>query len=376
MRKFLHIFTCAVAVLFGVAHVAVAGQPAAGLIRGVVSDDSGAVMPGVSVTATSAAGVVLASATTDAVGVYTLEGLPSGNFTVAFQLDGFAAVAAAVLLEPGAERTLSPRLLLAPLKEDVVVVGRAPVDPPKRRPAPPPPPPPVILPVVQHDRDSICGPAKPDGASKSFGTIQARRGTAENGLYAKGDQLLVDGGTDTGLEVGENYAVRRLYRVDGARVATLEHTSGLLQIVSAKERDAVAVVVYACDAFMPGDILGRFRPEPIRAPEPLGVPAFDNAAKILFADIGQLLGVERRLMVIDRGVSSDLRVGQALTIFRSRGKRSPLVLGEAVIVAIRKDSATIRVERATDDISFGDWAAPQRYPVSSAGVVSPPSNTP
>jgi hypothetical protein len=229
---------------------------------------------------------------------------------------------------------------------------------------------------VQHDRDSICGPAKPDGSSKSFGTIQARRGTSENGLYAKGDQLIVEGGFETGLEVGQNYAVRRNYRVDGARVATLEHTSGLLQIVSAKERDAVAVVVYACDAFMPGDMLSPFRPEPVRVPEPLGVPAFDNAAKILFADIGQLLGVERRLMVIDRGISSDLRVGQSLTVFRRRGKRSPLVLGEAVIVAIRNDSATIRIERATDDISFGDWAAPQRYPVPAGGLTSLNSSSP
>jgi hypothetical protein len=81
-------------------------------------------------------------------------------------------------------------------------------------------------------------------------------------------------------------------------------------------------------------------------------------------------------MVIDRGLSSDLRVGQSLTVFRNRGKRSPFVLGEAVIVAIRKDSATIRIERATDDISFGDWAAPQRYPMTSAGVSDERAATP
>jgi hypothetical protein len=46
-----------------------------------------------------------------------------------------------------------------------------------------------------------------------------------------------------------------------------------------------------------------------------------------------------------------------------------------VIVAIRNDSATIRIERADDDISFGDWAAPQRYGASSAGMssVRPPN---
>ena len=264
MRRFLHIFATALVALLFVGRVAATGQITESRIGGVVSDDSGAVMPGVAVTALNGAGVVVATATTDAVGGYALDGLPSGNLTVTFELDGFAAVKEPLLLEPRTERTLSPTLLLAPLKESVEVVGRAPVDPPKRRPAPPPPPPPVVVPVVQHDRDSICGPAKPEGSTKSFGTIQARRGTAENGLYAMGDQLLVEGGTETGLATGQNYAVRRHYRADGARTATLEHTSGLLQIVSASERDSVAVVVYACDAFMPGDMLGAFHPEPVR----------------------------------------------------------------------------------------------------------------
>jgi hypothetical protein len=66
--------------------------------------------------------------------------------------------------------------------------------------------------------------------------------------------------------------------------------------------------------------------------------------------------------VIDRGSSNGIRVGQRLTLFRPRrrgvGERS--ILGDAVVVAIRADSATIRVERATDIIMFGDLAAPQR----------------
>jgi hypothetical protein len=102
-------------------------------------------------------------------------------------------------------------------------------------------------------------------------------------------------------------------------VVTGEHTSGLLQIVSAEERVSKAVVVYACDELMQGDFLASFEPEPVRQPDPVaGTPEFGDAARILFADVGQMLGVPRRLMVIDRGSSNGLRVGQRLTLFRPR----------------------------------------------------------
>jgi hypothetical protein len=74
------------------------------------------------------------------------------------------------------------------------------------------------------------------------------------------------------------------------------------------------------------------------------------------------MGVPRRLMVIDRGSAYGIRAGQRLTLFRRRGRHAekPDVVGDAIVVAVRTDSATIRVERATDAILSGDWAAPQR----------------
>src|SRR4029077_11808927 len=117
--------------------------------------------------------------------------------------------------------------------------------------------------VPEHDRDSICGPAKPGVTSEFFGTIRSRRYPAQNGLYAKGDELFIDGGTANVLEVGRNVVARRLYHVSGdPRGSTAEHTAGLLQIVAAGEGASVAVVIYACDELMRGDRLAPFTPEP------------------------------------------------------------------------------------------------------------------
>jgi hypothetical protein len=218
--------------------------------------------------------------------------------------------------------------------------------------------------VPTHDRDSVCGPAKPDASPESFGTILSGRYDGKGGLYTTGAELIIDGGVLNGLDVGRNLVVRRYYRVRGPGLAGAdvigEHSAGLLQIVAADERSSIAVVMYACDELMKGDFLASFKPESIRTPDPMGIPAYRDAARILFADEGQLLGAPRRLMVIDRGSEHGVSVGQRLTLFRQgRSAATPDVVGDAIVVAVRTDSATIRVERVTDAISSGDWAAPQ-----------------
>jgi hypothetical protein len=360
-----------VAALLIILSMAGAFETGPGVIRGEVVDDSGGVMPGVTVVATAADGRTLATSVTDGVGGYVLKSLPPGPVHLTFELAGFETAVVELTVRPGVESRVVQRLGLAAITESVVVYSKVPVDPPRplipldrQRPRLPPPPPLVVIPVPTHDRDSICGPAKPGATDESFGTIRLRRNKEERGLYSTGDELVIDGGTLNGLEVGRNLVVRRYYRVSGLAGGSVtgEHSSGLLQIVTADERSSIAVVVYACDELMPGDFLASFTPEPIRIPDPVGIPAFGAAARILFADAGQTLGVPRRLMVIDQGREDSIRVGQRLTLFRRRAwdASKPDVVGDAIVVAVRTNSATIRVERANDAISSGDWAAPQR----------------
>jgi hypothetical protein len=389
MRSAARILVFAPFVLLGLSWTADSSETVSGGVRGAVADDSGGVLPGVTVTATSTDGHVLAAAVTDEAGAYAMRALPAGSVRLTFELEGFATDSVAITIHAGHEAIVEEHLALAPLSEDVTVYGRAPVDPPP----PPPPPPPVVIPVPDHDRESICGPAKPGAAPESSGTVRSHRFDAERQLFTKDDQLVVDGGTLNGLAVGQNLVVRRYYRTGGAwrGAATGEHTSGVVQVVSADERVSTAVVVYACDEMMKGDFLAPFKPEPVRTPDPAGIPDYEGAAQVLFADASQMMGVPRRLMVIDRGSDAGIHVGQRLTLFRhrgpanrlrqtlrrsaialttaeagryrggeGRGARTPSIIGDAVVVAIRADSATIRVDGAADAIASGDWAAPQR----------------
>jgi uncharacterized protein YjlB len=53
--------------------------------------------------------------------------------------------------------------------------------------------------------------------------------------------------------------------------------------------------------------------------------------------------------------------GQRVTIFRgAQGSAVPLTIGDGVIVAVRADSATMRIERANDAVAVGDLVALHR----------------
>jgi len=343
------------------------------VVRGEVVDTSGGVLPGVTVLATSADGRVLATTVTNEQGRYVLSGLPAGPIKLTFRLDGFETANVELKIQPRSESWVAQPLRLAQITENVVVYGKAPVEasPPPSPPIYVPyrrPPPPVVIPVPIQEMESFCGPAKPGTLSESIGTIHSHRHEAGRTLYAKGDELNIEGGTLNGLEVGRNLVVRRFYKVDGPEVGPLgvvvtgEHTAGLVQIVAANQRSSTAVVVHACNELMQGDFLASFHPQLVRTPDPAGVPTYGDAARILFADAGQMLGAPRRLMVIDRGSEQGIHPGQRLTIFRGENPEvaNPVVIGEAMVVSVRIDSATIRLENTTDGIRFGDWAAPQR----------------
>jgi hypothetical protein len=249
-------------------------------------------------------------------------------------------------------------------------------------PQPAPKPRPALQPVAEHDPSAVCGPAKVEGIVQSAGTVLSQ-GHSSRGLFGARDELLIDGGSQAGIRVGDNFIVRRRYDtplvekrravrrydttlIDKRRAVVMgEHSAGLVQIVSVDAEVSTALVVYSCDEIMSGDYIVPFEPQSPALPEPRGVPSFDRAARILFADAGQGLGIPNRMLVIDRGALDGVRTGQRFTLFRrsSVGPVRSVVVGDAVVVATRRDSATIRIEQATDAVvpgADGDWAAPEQ----------------
>src|SRR3984893_17791285 len=107
---------------------AIAGQQDAG-IDGTVTDESGAVLPGVTVTVTSPAlQVPSVVAVTDSRGEYRLSPLPIDTYTVEFTLPGFQSVRREEIRLPvGFTAKIDIGLKVGSLAETITVSGAAPV---------------------------------------------------------------------------------------------------------------------------------------------------------------------------------------------------------------------------------------------------------
>src|SRR5438128_4434045 len=97
-------------------------------IAGVVRDTSGAVLPGVTVEASSPALIEkVRSATTDAQGLYQIVDLRPGLYTVTFALPGFTTVKReGIELTGSFTATVNAELKVGSLEETVTVTGQSP----------------------------------------------------------------------------------------------------------------------------------------------------------------------------------------------------------------------------------------------------------
>ena len=329
---------------------------------GAVTDDSGAALPGVTVTLT---GVRAHAMVTDGAGRYVTAWVPPGTYTVAFELPGFQTrLVRNVVLAAGHTVVLDQQLPLAPLSETVQVTAPAPPPPPPPAPEPPPPPRPQIKPVERDGVASVCGPRRSTNFSLAIGRILQHHGS-DRSLLGPGDRLKIDAGESQGLTTGQNLVVRRRFAIGDTNVPKKqqqfgEQTVGLVQILEVERASSVGAVVYACAEIVAGDTVEPYVPQPAFFAVADGKPRFEEPGRITLGDHGRNAGAEGQMMVIDRGIMQGVQRGQRLTIFRHSPNGRRVSLGDGVIVATRADSATILIGRTTDIVTVGDLVALHR----------------
>ena len=333
-------------------------------VTGRVTDGSGAALPGVTVTIASDRGSVPVVLITDEVGRYTSPPLAPGTYAVSFQLGGFEPYTREhVMLRDGEVVVVDGQLVVATVTESVEVVAAA---PPPPVPFPPyePPPPFETQPVPKALLASVCGPVRPGTDSFALGTVLGHREDINRTIFGTKDVLVLDIGADFGAAVGQNYVVRRKFRtgdkhVPAAEASFGEQTAGLIQVVQTTPEHSIAVVVYACSELYAGDTIDSFDSLPLLSAQRAGTPHFDEPAHIIFGEHGRTMGAPKQLMVIDRGSADGALRGQRLTVFRRvLGERGPVSrIADGIVVAVRENSATIRIEHSRDAVTVGDLVA-------------------
>lgn len=102
-------------------------QSTSARVEGVVKDDTGAAVPGVSVTATNTATNFSKTATTDGEGNYTLTPLPLGPYVIKAELSGFQTASSKATLQVNQVARLDFDLKLGSQSEVIEVTATAPI---------------------------------------------------------------------------------------------------------------------------------------------------------------------------------------------------------------------------------------------------------
>jgi hypothetical protein len=106
----------------------VAAQSGDGSLRGTVKDEQTALVPGVTITATSPALFTPSVTVTNSNGSYRLINLPPGTYTLAAELVGFKSFRQeGILLRAGANFQVDVTLTVGALEETITVVGDSPM---------------------------------------------------------------------------------------------------------------------------------------------------------------------------------------------------------------------------------------------------------
>src|SRR5438128_4318752 len=110
------------------AAAAASAQLSTAELSGRVTDTSGAVLPGVTVTMTQTDTQATRTAVTDAAGTYVISNLPTGPYRLEVSLQGFRSyVQNGIVLQVGATPTINVSLGLGNVAETITVEGAAPL---------------------------------------------------------------------------------------------------------------------------------------------------------------------------------------------------------------------------------------------------------
>src|SRR5690349_5630560 len=128
MREALRRASTAMCLVLLVGIVPALAQVSTGEINGKVTDASGAVLPGVTVTLSGPSLIQPMVQTTTETGAYRFPRVPIGTYSISFELTGFkTAVRADIIIQVGFAAEINPKMEISTVQETVTVTGESPV---------------------------------------------------------------------------------------------------------------------------------------------------------------------------------------------------------------------------------------------------------
>ena len=154
----------------------------------------------------------------------------------------------------------------------------------------------------------------------------------EQNIYAQGDNLYINVGTNKGVKVGDMFAVIRPRGQVKTRWTKKRNLGfyvqevGALEVVKVQAEFSVVRVKNSCDNLLLGDLLQPIEQRTsttfqLRPPlDVFGEPTGKTSGRIFMARDGRELLGREQIVYIDLGAEDKVNVGDHLTVYRPLGK--------------------------------------------------------
>jgi hypothetical protein len=229
--------------------------------------------------------------------------------------------------------------------------------------------------------DVACAPAPYLGVVPIDAPLVAgNQDTVTRSLVGDQNPVVINAGTDRGIQFNQRYFVRHIYRdADNHRSPEphLVATTGWLHIVAVNKTLSLATVDHTCSHILEGDFLEAFHapivPDNISVPETTGELDFKAHGRVLYGDRQRWSAGTGDFMLIDRGADKNVVIGSHFAIYRDREvtglPQTPI--GEATAVSVGPTLAVVRITQARDAVLARDVVVP-RGPARAANSGAAP----
>jgi hypothetical protein len=232
--------------------------------------------------------------------------------------------------------------------------------------------------------DVACAPAPYLGVVPADAPlVTGNQDTVTRSLVGDHNPLVINAGSDRGVQFNQRYFVRRIYRNADDRRSPEAHlvaTTGWLHIIAVNKTMSLADVDHTCSHILEGDFLEPFHapivPPNMAVPETTGELDFKAYGRVLYGDSGRWSAGTGDFMLIDRGADKNVTVGSHFAIYRDREvtglPQTPI--GEATAVSVGPRLSVVRITQSRDAVLTHDVVVP-RGPARAGGSGSAGSQT-
>jgi len=204
----------------------------------------------------------------------------------------------------------------------------------------------------------------PDGALR----ISGAQDSVRRSLFGSRDLLVINGGTGAGVQLGQQFFVRRAIRFGLANMGYGRgaKTLGWIRIVAVNDSTAIATIDHVCGGIVTDDYLEPFvvpvLPANADRDDSTGEPDFTALGRILIGNENRVASGTGDFVLIDRGTEQGMTPGTRFAIFRDIGAAGmPLAsIGEGIVISAREMIALTRITRTRDAVLSGDYVATRK----------------